>query len=128
MCAREQLSATIDLGCYVCEQPFSPGPRTAATSASSRSRLGRATGDALATEGGGGDEVSTISSLIITCSIMEKDAITALNAWSQQLDCPVEFVQLDLDEAADAGLNKALQIDVYAAAQNQFDEQALLTM
>ena len=72
--------------------------------------------------------MSTISSLIITCSIMEKDAITALNAWSQQLDCPVEFVQLDLDEAADAGLNKALQIDVYAAAQNQFDEQALLTM
>ena len=72
--------------------------------------------------------MSTISSLIVTCSIMEKDAITALNAWSQQLDCPVEFVQLDLDEAANAGLNKPLRVDVYAAAQAQVDAQALLTM
>jgi hypothetical protein len=57
-----------------------------------------------------------------------QDAIKELNAWGRELSRPIEFVDLDLDEAADVGVNKALQVQVYAGAQNQFDEQALCTV
>jgi hypothetical protein len=72
--------------------------------------------------------VSSISSVLITCSVLEHDAVKALTAWGRDQDPPVEFVQLDLDEAADAGVNATLRIDVFAAAQNGLDENALLAL
>ena len=72
--------------------------------------------------------MSTTSSVSITCSVNGAGHAAGADVWGGQLGRPVDFVRLNLDGAADAGVNKALQIDVYAAAQNQFDENQLFAL
>lgn len=71
--------------------------------------------------------VSHVSSMIVTCALIESDAdggLSQLHAWSSRLDRPIRFGVLD-DEPAVCNA-KGMQAHILGAAGNYFDEDALL--
>lgn len=66
--------------------------------------------------------MSVVSSMIVSCGLMEDDALTALNEWCARQSRVVEFRPLDLNVA---GGGKAMQVDIYAAAGNYYNHCAL---
>lgn len=72
--------------------------------------------------------MSHVSSMILTCNLIEEDddgGLAALQAWCQQRQRrPVRFGRLD-DRPGHNG--KAMQVLILCAAVNYFDEDELLT-
>lgn len=68
--------------------------------------------------------MSYVSSMVISTGLTEDEdgGMSALHEWCASQPQPIEFRLLDLSVA---GGSKAMQIDVYAAAGNYYDHDAL---
>jgi hypothetical protein len=69
--------------------------------------------------------MSTVSSMVVTCSLIEGDTVKLLNEWMIRNARYGTFQPIQLNMA---GGGKAMQIEAFACAVNNFDEEALIAL